>query len=39
MQISYGWVIVGAGMIVTCVGFGAMFSLGVFVQPISDTMG
>jgi MFS family permease len=39
MQIFYGWVIVGAGMVVTCVGFGAMFSLGVFLQPISDTMG
>jgi MFS family permease len=39
MQISYGWVIVGARMIVTCVGFGAMFSLGVFLQPMSDTMG
>jgi MFS family permease len=39
MQIFYGWVIVGAGMVVTCVGFGAMFSLGVFLQPMSDTMG
>jgi MFS family permease len=39
MQISYGWVIVGAGMVVTCVGFGAMFSLAVFLQPMSDTMG
>jgi hypothetical protein len=30
MKSYYGWVIVGAAMVVTCVGFGAMFSLGVF---------
>jgi MFS family permease len=35
----YGWVIVGVGMVVTCVGFGAMFSLGVFLQPMADAMG
>jgi MFS family permease len=39
MKIFYGWVIVGAAMVVTCVGFGAMFSLGVFLQPMSETMG
>jgi hypothetical protein len=39
MKIFYGWVIVGAGIVVTCVGFGAMFSLGVFLQPMSETMG
>jgi MFS family permease len=35
----YGWVVVGIAMVVTCVGFGAMFSLGVFLQPISESMG
>src|SRR5215470_17201794 len=35
----YGWVIVGSGIIVTCVGVGAMLSLPVFLQPISDAMG
>ena len=35
----YGWVIVGAGMLVTCMGLGAMFSLGVFLKPVSETMG
>jgi MFS family permease len=35
----YGWVIVGAAMVVTCVGFGAMFSLGVFLQPMSQAEG
>jgi Na+-transporting NADH:ubiquinone oxidoreductase subunit NqrD len=37
--VFYGWVIVGAGIVVTCVGFGAMFSLEVFLQPMSETMG
>ena len=36
---SYGWVVVGAGALMTCVGFGAMLSLAVFLQPISNAMG
>ena len=39
MQIFYGWVIVAAGIVVTCVGMGAMLSLSVFLQPISEAMG
>jgi len=39
MRLFYGWIIVGAAMVVTCVGFGAMFSLGVFLQPMSEAMG
>jgi MFS family permease len=39
MKIFYGWVIVGVAMVVTCVGFGAMFSLGVFLQPMAEAMG
>src|SRR2546426_7736888 len=39
MKLFYGWVIVGAAMVVTCVGFGAMFSLGVFLQPMTEAMG
>jgi MFS family permease len=35
----YGWVIVGVGIVVTCVGFGAMMSLSVFLQPIAVAMG
>ena len=31
MKIFYGWVIVGVGIVVTCVGFGAMLSLSVFL--------
>src|SRR6478735_4251855 len=36
---NYGWVVVGAGALMTCVGFGTMLSLAVFLQPISDSMG
>jgi MFS family permease len=39
VKVFYGWVIVGAAMVVTCVGFGAMFSLGVFLQPMSADPG
>ena len=35
----YGWTIVGVGMVVTCVGFGAMVSLTVFLAPIAEAMG
>jgi MFS family permease len=37
--IFYGWVIVGAGMVFTCIGLGAMQSLGVFLQPMAETTG
>ncbi len=37
--LSYGWVVVGAGMLMTCVGMGSMFSLAVFLQPISADTG
>lgn len=39
MKIFYGWVIVGVGIAVTCVGFGAMLSLSVFLQPMTESMG
>src|SRR5207245_8140976 len=35
----YGWIIVGVGIVVTCVGFGAMASLTVFLQPMATSMG
>jgi len=35
----YGWVVVGAAALITCVGVGAMFSLGVFLKPIEESMG
>jgi MFS family permease len=39
MQRSYGWVIVAAGALMTCVALGAGFSLAVFLQPISVETG
>jgi MFS family permease len=39
MPFFYGWVIVAVGILVTCVGFGGMLSLGVFLPPISEAMG
>ena len=39
MRLFYGWVIVAVGIVVTCVGFGAMMSLGVFLQPMAEAMG
>ena len=38
-QFFYGWVIVGAGILITCVGLGTMLSLSIFLKPISDAMG
>ncbi|MBB3612357.1 MFS transporter [Rhizobium sp. BK602] len=35
MSISYRWVIVGAGALMTCVALGAMFSLAIFQVPIA----
>src|SRR5712692_6995483 len=39
MGLSYRWVIVGAGALMTCVGIGAMFSLAVYLQPMSMETG
>ena len=39
MSISYRWVIVGVGALMTCVAIGAMFSLAVFLEPMSTATG
>ena len=39
MKLSYGWVVVGAGMLMTCICMGAIFSLAVFLQPIATDTG
>jgi MFS family permease len=39
MAPSYRWVIVGAGALMTCVAIGAMFSLAVFLEPMSTETG
>lgn len=37
--LGYGWVIVAAGMLMTCISMGSMFSLAVFLQPMSAGTG
>jgi MFS family permease len=39
MDRAYGWVVVAAGALITCVAMGAVFSLPVFLQPIADATG
>jgi MFS family permease len=39
MTLFYGWIIVAAGFVISCVGFGAMMALGVFLQPMATEMG
>jgi MFS family permease len=39
MKFSYGWVVVGIGALMTCIGMGAMMSLAVYLAPISETTG
>jgi MFS family permease len=38
-RLFYGWVVVGASAVIVCIGMGAMFSLGVFLKPMTDSMG
>ena len=38
-RLFYGWVIVGVGFVVTCIGMGAMLSLSIFLQPMTEAMG
>ena len=38
-QSSYRWVIIAAGALMTCVAIGAMFSLAIFLQPMSAETG
>lgn len=35
----YGWAIVAVGALMTCVAFGAVFALAVFLQPMADATG
>jgi len=39
MENRQGWVVVAAGALMTCVSIGTMFSLTVFLQPISTDTG
>ncbi len=35
----YGWVMVALGAFMTCIAIGAMFSLAVFLRPITEATG
>jgi MFS family permease len=39
MTNRYGWVMVGLGALMTCVAVGAMFSLAVFLEPMTRDTG
>jgi MFS family permease len=39
MKLSYRWVIVAVGALMTCVAIGAMFSLAIYLQPMSTATG
>ncbi len=39
MERHYGWVIVAAGAVITCVAAGSMFALPVYLQPMADDTG
>ena len=39
MKVYYGWIVVAAGAVMGCVAMGAMFSLAVFLQPMSEATG
>src|SRR4029079_414075 len=39
MKIHYGWVMVAVGALMGCVAVGAMMSLAVFLQPITQDTG
>src|SRR4029434_4251524 len=38
-RLFYGWIVVGASATIICIGMGTLFSLGVFLKPMADTMG
>jgi MFS family permease len=39
MESRSGWLVVAAGALMTCVAFGAVFSLAVFLQPMEHATG
>ena len=39
MRLYYGWVIVGYGIVATCIGVGTVTALSVFLQPVAADLG
>jgi MFS family permease len=38
-KVFYGWIVVAAAALIICIGVGTLFSLGVFLKPIEESMG
>ena len=38
-RVFYGWTVVAASAAIICIGMGSLFSLGVFLKPMAETMG
>ena len=38
-RLYYGWIVVAAGALMGCVAIGSVFSLAVFLLPMSDATG
>lgn len=39
MRLSYGWAVVGAGMVLSCLSMGSMFALAVYMPPMAADTG
>jgi MFS family permease len=39
MTLFYGWIVVGVGIVASCIAMGTMQTLGVFLQPVSEATG
>jgi len=37
--VFYGWIVIAASAAIVCVGMGSLFSLGVFLKPMAESMG
>jgi MFS family permease len=38
-RLFFGWVVVGASALIVCIGMGTLFALGVFLKPMTESMG
>jgi MFS family permease len=38
-HVFYGWIVIAASAAIVCVGMGSLFSLGVFLKPMAESMG
>jgi hypothetical protein len=38
-RLFYGWVVLAAAFVVIIMSIGTLFTLGVFLKPIEDSMG